>query len=249
LALVTNRRNAASYARGFLVGGAESWDTFRRDTFINIYASEADVSDRSGIPNGYNTGAILLPLKDGGMSIYEPEILNLVKLNADAKMGRNAEVSASLSITVTNAQADQIVSLEGSGALAITVSNAGLSAGVQASASGNLIITGNFSLGGIIPVEASSALSITPNTTMTALANMIATAGGPPPLSPEGLAVAVWSENLSGYNTTSTAGKVLKDAGGAGNPWSADLASNNNPGTFGNLVQRLLTVAKFLGLK
>ena len=37
--------------------------------------------------------------------------------------------------------------------------------------------------------------------------------------------------------------------GSAGNPWSALTADNNDAGTFGSLVQKLLTVAKFLGLK
>lgn len=63
------------------------------------------------------------------------------------------------------------------------------------------------------------------------------------------IAQAVHAQNLAGFNTTGTAGKYLKDAGGAGNPWNADLASNNSPGTFGEFVQKLLTVAKFLGLK
>jgi hypothetical protein len=35
----------------------------------------------------------------------------------------------------------------------------------------------------------------------------------------------------------------------ADNPWSALLSSNNSSGTFGERVQKLLTVAKFLGLK
>jgi hypothetical protein len=41
----------------------------------------------------------------------------------------------------------------------------------------------------------------------------------------------------------------LANAGAAGNPWSAPLASNKVVGTFGWLVQKLLTVVKFLGLK
>ena len=44
-----------------------------------------------------------------------------------------------------------------------------------------------------------------------------------------------------------TAIKAKTDA--ISNPWNADLASNNTAGTFGERIQKLLTVAKFLGLK
>ena len=86
-------------------------------------------------------------------------------------------------------------------------------------------------------------------TEFAALAHMNAEAGGPTPLSPEGLASAVWDTVLADHQEIGSTGKALNDAGSAGNPWSADLASNNTSGTFGYLVQKLLTVAKFLGLK
>jgi hypothetical protein len=63
------------------------------------------------------------------------------------------------------------------------------------------------------------------------------------------IAQAVHAQNLSGFNTVGSAGKYLKDAGGAGNPWNAEIASNNVEGTFGWFIQKLLTVGKFLGLK
>jgi hypothetical protein len=44
-------------------------------------------------------------------------------------------------------------------------------------------------------------------------------------------------------------GEKVNDAGAAGNPWSALLVDNNTAGTFGSFVQKLLTVAKFLGFK
>lgn len=68
-------------------------------------------------------------------------------------------------------------------------------------------------------------------------------------LSPSSLAAAVWDEPISDHLTVGTTGKALSDAGGAGNPWSALTEDNADPGTFGALVQKLLTVAKFLGLK
>lgn len=64
------------------------------------------------------------------------------------------------------------------------------------------------------------------------------------------LAAAVWDELVANHLTVGTTGKALNDAGGAGNPWSTSVSGNTDPGTFGELVgKKLLTVAKFLGLK
>ncbi len=60
----------------------------------------------------------------------------------------------------------------------------------------------------------------------------------------------VWNEAIADHLTAGTTGKALSDAGSAGNPWGAPVSGNTDPGTFGELVgSKLLTVAKFLGLK
>lgn len=60
----------------------------------------------------------------------------------------------------------------------------------------------------------------------------------------------IWDEPIAGHLTAGTTGKALSDAGAAGNPWSTTVAGNTTAGTFGELVgKKLLTIAKFLGLK
>lgn len=60
----------------------------------------------------------------------------------------------------------------------------------------------------------------------------------------------VWNEVIADHLTAGTTGKALSDAGAAGNPWGAPISGNTDPGTFGELVgNKILTVAKFLGLK
>ena len=60
----------------------------------------------------------------------------------------------------------------------------------------------------------------------------------------------IWDELIAGHLTAGTTGKALSDAGSAGNPWSSTITGNTNAGTFGELVgKKLLTIAKFLGLK
>lgn len=64
------------------------------------------------------------------------------------------------------------------------------------------------------------------------------------------LADVVWNELIANHLTAGTTGKALSDAGSAGNPWSTPVTGNTTAGTFGELVgKKLLTIAKFLGLK
>jgi hypothetical protein len=61
---------------------------------------------------------------------------------------------------------------------------------------------------------------------------------------------AVWDDLTAHHTTAGTMGKALSDAGAAGNPWGSPVEGNTAAGTFGELVgKKLLTVAKFLGLK
>ncbi len=64
------------------------------------------------------------------------------------------------------------------------------------------------------------------------------------------IAATVWNALIANHLTVGTTGKALNDAGSAGNPWGTSVTGNTDPGTFGELVgKKLLTVAKFLGLK
>jgi hypothetical protein len=64
------------------------------------------------------------------------------------------------------------------------------------------------------------------------------------------LADVIWDEPIAEHLTAGSTGKALSDAGAAGNPWSAPISGNTSPGTFGeHVAKKLLTVARFLGLK
>jgi hypothetical protein len=167
----------------------------------------------SGTPYGYLAPVSwVLPNAGGAMSSYNPAILNLVTVSADAKMGLNMVASAALVLTLVNAQADQIVSLEADAVLSLVKVDAAMTAGVDATADAAMTLTPSASLGGIIPVTADAVCALTPSVDMTALAFMEAEAGGPTDLSPEGLANAVWDTALSDHQTTGSAGKILTQA-------------------------------------
>jgi hypothetical protein len=53
------------------------------------------------------------------------------------------------------------------------------------------------------------------------------------------VAAAVWDEVLASHQDTGSTGKALNDAGSAGNPWSADADTNNDPGTMGEKLNKI----------
>lgn len=203
----------------------------------------------SAYPNGnLAPSSFVLPQKSGSLSSYTESDADILGAGSLVP-ARNLVASASATITVTNAQLDQIVSAVASGTATISTVNAILAGAAALQANGTLVLTSSAAAGAKFSVTASASGAITGNITISALAFMEAEAGGPTPLSPEGLADAVWSAAAVDNNEPGTMGEKLNDAGGAGNPWSAELSSNNTAGTFGALVQKLLTVGKFLGLK
>jgi hypothetical protein len=218
MALRTNRFNAQGYIGGIAAGGAEAWSRKRKDLLINLYVDEqSDISDKSGVPNGYNMGALLLPLKPGGMSSYRTSRMELTWVEADAKMGRNLELTASSAISVVNADLDQIIAMIASGTMSLAVASAQLSAGVQMEASSSMAISVSVAqLGGIIPAEVSGTITLSPSVVMSALANIEMTAGGATPLSPEGLAAALLDENdiETGYSLREALRLMLSSLGG-----------------------------------
>lgn len=252
MALRTNRLNAQGYVGGFAAGGAQAWSVTKLHLLRNLYVdNNSTVSDKSGVPNGYNMGVLLLPLKPGGLSSYTGNQTSITATPAILAAGRNLSGSATTTITAGTINLDQIVPLTASSTTSITAGTVTLAAAVSGTASSTTAITTAAStLGGIFNTSASSSSAITPAVTLTALAFITAEAGGPTPLSPEGLAQAVWNANLSDFNNAGSTGEALANASSAGNPWDALVADNSDPGTFGEYVgKKVLTTSKFLGLK
>ncbi len=204
-----------------------------------------------GYANGQlSPSSFVLPTKSGSISSYVEASGSITQNTVNIIIGKPMDGSSTITVTVTSASLDATFPMNASGNITVTVNSAALAAAVNATASGTITVAvDSAQLGGIFEVTASGTITTTPDFELTALAWIEASAGGPTPLSPEGLADAVWSAPSVDNNSPGTMGELLNDAGAAGNPWSADLASNNTDGTFGGFVQKLLTVAKFLGLK
>lgn len=204
-----------------------------------------------GYANGHlSPSSFVLPTKPGSISSYTGDGMAITAgTPLYLIMGLPISGTATIIVTANPAQIDAIVPLVATSTITLAATNAELAAAVNASASGTITFSGNAELGGIFDLIASGNIVMSEDATMSALAWITASAGGPTPLSPEGLAAAVWSAPAVDNNVAGSMGEKLNDAGAAGNPWSALLVDNNSAGTFGNFVQKLLTVAKFLGFK
>lgn len=202
-----------------------------------------------GYPNGaLAPSAFILPEKTGSISSYTRSRTSINVASADLIPALPMIANGTLTLTVTNAQLDQVIQAIASATLALTGS-ASLAAAISAAANSTMVLSGTAQLGGIVPITGSGTFALTPAVTLNALAYMEAEAGGPTPLSPEGLANAVLDALLADHTISGSVGEALNNVGASSNPWSSDLASNNDPGTFGKRIQELLTTTKFLGLK
>ncbi len=157
-----------------------------------------------GYANGHlGPSSFVLPQSSGSISSYTEASAaitgGVIVLTAAIPM----DASGSMVLTVSTASLDLLVQLVASGTLVLAVDQAVLSSAVDAVASGSMSITVNSAvLGGIFGILANGTMILVPSGTMTAEAFMEAAGGGPTPLSPEGLANAVWAEVLeAGYSS------------------------------------------------
>lgn len=249
--LVGNYSVLHKYAGSYLAGATLSTTIGNRRTtsFSNVRIELLSRNEET-FPTGYGAGAFVPAISTGGLSINQ-ELSALGEIStAVFATGLNAEAAISASIEETDAILVLISSLEAAFSAQGSISTADLAIvlSIQASIAASGSIT-TAELSKLVALAAELQGQITISNTITNLVNLSADIGGPADLSPEGIANAVWDTVLADHQEAGSTGKALNDAGSAGNPWSAELASNNTAGTFGAFIQKLLTIAKFLGLK
>lgn len=180
--------------------------------------------------SAYGNGALhpsayIMPQKSGSISSYTRSSSNLTP-SANLIPALPMQVSGSFQLVVTNAQLDQVVQLVASAVLELTGS-ANLAAAVAMEGAAIFNLSSSALLGGVIPIAGSASSQLSPSVSLNAQAFMIAEAGGPEALSPQGLARAVWNELMDDYNDVGTFGEQLKNlsgGGGGGGPSAAAIA-------------------------
>ena len=146
--------------------------------------------------------------------------------------------TGTMAITQGTVTLGQVLQLVANGSMVISVDQALLSTAVSLNASGTMQIVGSGTLGGIFGIAASGAMALTPNVISSALANMIAIAGGPEPLSPQGLANAVWERQVDGTITSEEILRILA-AVAAGKTSIDELGGGAATVVFRNLTDAL----------
>jgi hypothetical protein len=256
MALIGNysvlNKSCARFSNGTATAGAYAANT--RSNWNNPTQQFAKINNsfpaRTSIPEGYNLGeAYTAPRSSGGLASFLSGSGSLTATGINARLSDTAMSGVGTLTASLGAIVQAASTLSGSGDI---TANLGILSNMTASLAGGGSITANLSalVGLSSSLSGSGSISSDLKGTNSLSASIVI--GGTGYLSNDDvsrLSSAVWDETTADHSTAGTTGKALQDAGSAGNPWSALIASNNTPDTFGWFVQKLLTVAKFIGLR
>lgn len=210
------------------------------------------ISKKSAIPNGYvHPYSWAIAQESGGLATYTSLSADVSATDLRLALGVAVSAAIAANISTTNATLALIVALEAalSAGVVTTDANLALLVLLQANISAS-VSTLDANLINVLNLAAALAASgILTDVALVNLVNLSADISSQTELSPESLAAAILNAVAGDYNQAGSIGEKINDAGSAGNPWAALLDDNNDPGTFGERTQKLLTVAKFLGLK
>lgn len=199
---------------------------------------------------GYGPGsAFMMPMSGGELGIQRVEGVATVTANELAAMIAALDAIAGVATVTGSANAIGLVELEAaSSGVATATADTLVTSSLSGLSEGVATVIAN--LGATIPISATSAGVASSSVNLKGVGRLGATLsiGASGYLSNddvERLAEAVWNSILANHATDGTTGKALADAGGAGNPWSSDLSTNNAAGSFGERIQKLLTTTQF----
>jgi hypothetical protein len=227
LALIGNH-SVLNKSHAFFTNGTSTAGAYAANTKSNwtgpsvLSARRINMAARSSIPGGYNLGeAYLGPIKSGGLS------------------GRNV-ILGEATLTAT--------------AIAAKLSSASLAGAGSVVSNLSVIVQGSATLTGAATMSASAAAVASLASSLSGVATMSAGLSSFVPMASSLTGAATLSSDAKGVGNLAAvidigAGTVLSPESLATAVWSANTVTNKETGTFGAFVQKLLTVAKFLGLK
>lgn len=217
----------------------------------NLFVGSAGISPTGGQPNGVrHPYTWTMPKGPGGMATYENALGTGTVTAGNLAGGKNADADLTGYGEIASATAQLIVS-----AVAALIGEGVVnSANLQATLNAVAELVGSTEAAADIVAKAWATSDLTGSTSVALvpygtgeLSSDIATVSAE--VTPETVAAAVWEALTSQFTTAGTMGKALQDASSAGNPWASLLVDNNDSGSFGERIQKLLTTGKFLGLK
>lgn len=183
-----------------------------------------DVTDKSGLPNGYRPPvAWMLPQKAGAMSSRNEARLQ-IDGSASGALGKNSPAVATLTIDGI-AVGGLIAGGVALGTITLT-GTADIFAGIGGVATGSITLDGAATAGAVGHLAAGGVLSLSGSVVPYAIGHLgQATTDFGNEFSPSNLARAVWDAAAGDYNAAGSMGEKLNDAGSASNPWTEVIES------------------------
>jgi len=200
----TNRYLSATgqYGRGSTLDGGGA-----KRNWQNGWHHITDVTDKSGLPNGYrHPVAWMLPQKAGAITSRNEGYLTLSGLAIGAK-GLGGSAAATITINGV-AVGGLIAGGVGSGTISIS-GTADIFAGIVGNASGSITISGTGTAAAQGHFSAAGVLTISGSVVPYAIGSMVATTDFGDELSPVSLANAVWQRAIEAGFTAESILRIL----------------------------------------
>lgn len=204
----------------------------------------AGVADRCGVPANYSAPySWNLPPHSGGMG-SNVGIQTTSELAVTMAAGKALEAALTGSGTISSGTIQLVVSMVADLSASGTITNAQAVAILQmvADLNGTGSVAGTLRALGHLIAGINAAASMSPQ--MNATANMEADITPFTELSPESLAASIWNSVAADYDATGTMGEKLNAAGTAGDPWTTDLSAYNTTDTAGKILKDAQKKAK-----
>ncbi len=283
MALTINQRRIQSSPLRFRgIGGFEYAET-NKASMRNIFAGQGVTDKASGTPAGHlYPSAWIWPQKSGSISSFTSAFGTST---ASAVLALGLAASGNVTGLSTANGSLTLLAFGNSTVNGTSTATADWSAttALSASTSGTSTVTGTVTSVSVAFIDAAANGTSTASGTIGALIFLTSTAAGSSsatadifarafiegeitpftPLSPQSLALAVWSANASQNNDPGTMGELLNGAGGGATPsiiadavWDALISGYTDPGSMGLAVAEIqtelakkLTKTQFLALK
>lgn len=231
-AMCNSTRETHGYGEGFwgYGSGLMANNTNRYFTF----------NQKNGIPSGYSPPySWAPPIKRGGLATMVKSTSSIQRALLAGAKSLSATIQGSGQLTSANLQMIVAFSafIQGQGSISKADLRGIVSLAATVQASGNV---NNAALSAIANMSAhiqgSGNISYAELFgTMSLSAHIYVNEGA---ATVDQLVEGVWTAQTADHTAPGTTGKALTDAGSAGNPWASDTITNNDPGTFGELVQK-----------
>jgi len=233
-----NRRDIAGWQSVGLLGAT----SYFRQHFVEMRNREialpaAGLEPTASWPNGTAPRfSLTLPIVTGGMScLAYPTFARTANLLQGGPMQAPATMTMAMGTPSLGLTVGMTAPWTGT-----YTPTAGLRLTIGMTATYTAVFTGASNLAMVVPLGSTTfSAAFTGSSDLKGDMTMTASFGGAEPLSPEGLARAVWEALAADYNTAGTMGEKLNGAGSAGNPWTEVIEGTYTAGQ----IMRIMSAA------